>query len=78
MNNEHLTVDEIIDFISFQKITPETLALVSRVNDHIFECKECFDKVSAFQLIQDKFDDEMKKKYLSQEKEADGKIQKEI
>ncbi len=64
MNNEHLTIDEILEFISFQKITPDTMKLVSRVNDHILECRICFEKVSALQLMQDKFEDETIKEIL--------------
>lgn len=80
MNNEHLTIDEILEFISFQKITPEAMTLVSRVNDHILECKDCFDKVSAFQLVQDKFEDGLLEKYSRGvlPEEVKIEIQKEI
>lgn len=70
MKNEHLTVDEILEFISFQKITPDTMAMVSRVNDHILECKECFDKVSAFQHVQDRFEDEIIKNRFNEKPEV--------
>lgn len=67
--NNHLTTDEILMFISFDKVTPETLKLVSRVNDHIGVCKECFDKVSAFQTIQDEFEGLKREKFLRSDKE---------
>lgn len=53
----HLTFNEIIDFMSFEKIDNNTLQLASVVNTHISECKECFDLVSSFQLIYDEFNE---------------------
>lgn len=51
----HLTVEEIIDFVSFDKLTEENIALAKKVNEHICSCKTCFEKVSAFQLIFEEF-----------------------
>lgn len=50
---EHLTVEEMIDFVSFNKIDNEFLSLASRVNTHILRCKACREKVAAFQLVYD-------------------------
>lgn len=50
---KHLTVDEMIDFVSFNKLDSESLALASKVNAHIFECHTCRKKVEAFQIIYD-------------------------
>lgn len=50
---KHLTVDEMIDFVSFNKLDSESLALASKVNAHIFECEICRKKVEAFQIIYD-------------------------
>ena len=50
---KHLTVDEIIGFVSFDKINEETLALASKVNNHIGVCEECLRKVRTFQLVND-------------------------
>ncbi len=47
----HLTAQEIIDFVSFDKLTDETIALSKKVNEHILSCTECFEKVSAFQQV---------------------------
>lgn len=44
----HLTIEEIIDFVSFESINEESLRLASRVNGHIRECEECRRAVSAF------------------------------
>ncbi len=52
----HLTVEEIIDFVSFDKLTEENIALAKKVNEHICSCKSCFEKVSAFQLIFEEFE----------------------
>ncbi len=47
----HLTVEEIIDFVSFETLTEENIALAKKVNEHICSCQDCFDKVSAFQTV---------------------------
>ena len=47
----HLSVEEMIDFVSFEKLTEENIALAKKVNEHICSCKECFQKVSAFQTV---------------------------
>lgn len=49
----HLTVEEMINFVSFDKISNETTALASKVNSHICSCGECFEKVAAFQDVYD-------------------------
>lgn len=51
----HLTVDEIIDFVSIDRINSETLQLASTVNAHIGKCEKCLRKVRAFQLLYDEF-----------------------
>ena len=53
---KHLTVDEMIDFVSFNKLDSESLALASKVNAHIFECDICRKKVKAFQIVYDKLE----------------------
>ncbi len=50
---KHLTVDEMIDFVSFNKLENESLVLASRVNAHIFACQDCRNKVEAFQTVYD-------------------------
>ena len=49
----HITIEEFIDFVSFDEITDETKALASKVNGHILECSECMEKAKAFQTIYD-------------------------
>ena len=48
---KHLTTEEIINFVAFDTINEDTLALAARVNGHIRECDECRKKVSDFNDI---------------------------
>ncbi len=50
---KHLTVDEMIDFVSFDKMDAESLAKASYVNSHIRSCEQCLRKVRAFQTVYD-------------------------
>lgn len=50
---KHLTVDEIIDFVSMDKVDAKTLAKASYVNAHIRSCEQCLRKVRAFQTVYD-------------------------
>lgn len=51
----HLTVDKIISFVSMTEINKETLELSAEVNQHICECKKCYELVNNFQLVYDEF-----------------------
>ncbi|MBR5774042.1 MAG: hypothetical protein IKY44_04235 [Clostridia bacterium] len=53
MNTTHLTIDEMIEFVSFSAITEETLTLSAKVNGHIRGCAECQKRVGAFQDVYD-------------------------
>ncbi|MBR2043033.1 MAG: hypothetical protein IJ946_01700 [Clostridia bacterium] len=50
---KHLTVDEIIAFVSFEEENESTVRLASKVNGHICSCSQCFEKVCAFQTVYD-------------------------
>lgn len=52
---KHLTIDEILDFVSFETLDATSLQLATKVNSHIRTCEECFRKVQAFQMIYDEF-----------------------
>ena len=41
----HLTVTEIIDFISFDDLNEENMKLAERVNKHMIECPVCRKKI---------------------------------
>ena len=49
----HLTVEEIIEFVSFDKLSEDTMALSTKVNEHIRSCPTCLEKVSSFQTVYD-------------------------
>ena len=51
----HLTVDEIIEFVSLNKLNREALKLSATVNGHIRKCEKCLNRVNAFQMIYDEF-----------------------
>lgn len=51
----HLTVDEIISFVSLTELNEEATELSATVNRHICECKKCFELVNNFQMIYDEF-----------------------
>lgn len=52
----HLTVDEMIDFVSLTNVDSDSLDLLSKVNGHIGKCRECRDRVRAFLAIYDEFE----------------------
>lgn len=52
---KHLTVDEIIQFVSLTELNDEALALSVVVNSHIRRCKECLNLVRAFRLLYEEF-----------------------
>lgn len=49
----HLTTEEIIEFVSLEKLDDKAFTLITKVNDHIRECNECRKNVSAFQTVHD-------------------------
>lgn len=51
----HLTVDEILDFISLSELNAEAIKLSATVNEHIRECEKCLKLVRSFQLIHEEF-----------------------
>lgn len=50
---KHLTIDEIIAFVSISELNKASLELASKVNTHIVKCDMCRNKVSAFQDVLD-------------------------
>lgn len=49
----HLNVEEIIEFVSFEDLSKDSMELSIKVNGHIRSCPECLKKVSAFQTVYD-------------------------
>ncbi len=52
---KHLTVDEIINFVSLTELNSEAIELSATVNGHIRNCENCLKLVSSFQMIYDEF-----------------------
>lgn len=51
----HLTVDDIIRFVSLTELNDEAIKLSAAVNGHIRKCGKCLERVRAFQMIYDEF-----------------------
>lgn len=52
---EHLSIDEIIEFVSANELNSQSIKLAKKVNRHMRNCAHCYNKVRAFQLIFDEF-----------------------
>ena len=50
----HLTVEEMIDFVSQIEINKSAIQLAEKVNGHARTCASCRKNLYAFQLIYDK------------------------
>ena len=50
---KHLTIDEIIDFVSINKVDKDSLILAKKVNAHLMKCSVCREKIVAFQAVYD-------------------------
>lgn len=50
---KHLTVDEMIDFVSLRELNREAIELSTVINGHIRTCRTCRERVRAFQVIFD-------------------------
>ena len=40
-NNEHLSIEDMISFISMTKVDEDFFEMAARVNSHIYKCREC-------------------------------------
>ncbi len=54
---KHLSVEEIIKYVTASKLDSQTLDLLSDVNAHVRECEVCREKVQAFQTMSDQLYD---------------------
>lgn len=64
---EHLSIEEIINYVTADKVDNRTLDLLSKVNGHIRNCPTCRKLVSSYELI----NDELKKEALKTELDWD-------
>jgi len=53
---KHLTVDEIIGFVTLSSTDAASLRLASDVTAHIRACAACMRKVQAYQLVYDRLE----------------------
>lgn len=51
----HLTIDDIINFVSLSEMNKEAIEISAAVNGHIRKCAKCLELVRAFQIIYDEF-----------------------
>ena len=49
--SEHLTTQQIIEFVSINELTEENIAKMKVVNAHVYRCEECAVRVRAFQTV---------------------------
>ena len=52
---KHLTVDEMIEFVSLTELHNETVKLSASVNGHIRKCEKCLKLVRSLQMVYDEF-----------------------
>ncbi len=52
---DHLTIDEILEFVCADSLTPASIRLCAYVNGHIRKCDQCLQLVRAFQMLYDEF-----------------------
>ena len=51
----HLTFEEIVQYVSLKKLNEEAFLLASKVDTHIRECEPCLELVRAVRSIHDEF-----------------------
>lgn len=56
---EHLSVEEIIKYVTANKVDSETLDLLSKVNGHIRICPACREKVGAYECVNEAIEKEV-------------------
>ncbi|MBQ8697225.1 MAG: hypothetical protein IJ519_05840 [Clostridia bacterium] len=47
----HLTIDDVINYVSVKKADKTSLELISRVTAHITRCDRCLRRVDAFLTV---------------------------
>jgi len=65
--SEHLTFDEIVNFLDASEINGETRKLAFRVNEHIYNCNECYQYYNSLQELNDQIE-LIKRKEINEEK----------
>lgn len=50
---KHLTVEELIDFVTAREPDEQFLSLASRVTEHVRKCRSCLSRLNAFLVVSD-------------------------
>lgn len=53
ISGEHITVEEIIEFLNIEKSTDRAMALGEHINNHILNCSECLEKYNSLMDLYD-------------------------
>lgn len=56
---EHLTIEEIIKYVTASRVDGETLKLLSKANGHIRNCTLCKEKIDSYETINDELKKEV-------------------
>lgn len=48
---EHLTFDEMIKYVTIDKLDDEALSFITEKNVHLKECKECAKRIDKLQEL---------------------------
>ena len=71
INAECITIDEMLEFVSLEKVDNESMKLIKKVNSHICSCKTCFDQINAFRTL----DAALREQYLTRTKKAERRAE---
>ena len=52
-DQNHLTANEIIEFVTLDQLNADSKKLLTRVNKHIRKCQKCFEFVKSYQILYD-------------------------
>lgn len=52
-DQNHLTANEIIEFVTLDQLNADSKKLLTRVNKHIRKCQKCFELVKSYQILYD-------------------------
>lgn len=55
MEMKHLTIDEMLDFVSMTELNGDAMKLAAYITKHIRECDSCMKQVRALQMVYDEF-----------------------
>ncbi len=76
----HLDIETIIDYVMISEINDETKALAGEVCGHIIRCKDCMEKVNAFQTVYEALSRDLEKEQIYEclMQMAENTIQQEV